>query len=67
MAPGALIAGGVEIGEKVLIGMGVTINLNVSVGEGSRVGNSAVVKRDVPPGTILRAGSVWPSESDEIP
>jgi len=43
-----------------LIGMGVTINLNVTIGAGARVGNSAVVKLDVPRGAIVRAGAVWP-------
>ncbi len=60
IAPGALLAGGVTICERALIGMGVTINLNVEIGAGARVGNSAVVKQDVPQGTIVHAGSIWP-------
>ncbi len=60
LAPGCILAGGVRIGEASLIGMGVTINLNVAVGKRSRVGNSAVIKADVPENGIVRAGSVWP-------
>jgi serine acetyltransferase len=40
--------------------MGATVNLGVVIGDGARVGNSAVVKKDVPPGGIVRAGSIWP-------
>jgi sugar O-acyltransferase (sialic acid O-acetyltransferase NeuD family) len=60
ISPGALLAGGVKIGERTLVGMGVTINLGVTVGPGVRIGNSATVKADVPPGYIIRAGSIWP-------
>jgi len=34
----------------------------VVIGDGARVGNSAVVKKDVPPGGIVRAGMVWPKK-----
>jgi acetyltransferase EpsM len=60
IAPGALLAGGVRIGEGTLVGMGVTLNLSVTIGAGCRLGNSAVIKQDVPAGTVVRAGSVWP-------
>ena len=60
ISPGALLAGGVKIGERTLVGMGVTINLGVTVGPGVRIGNSATVKDDIPPGYIIRAGSIWP-------
>ena len=60
IAPGALLAGAVEIGERTLIGMGVTINLEVMIGAGCRVGNSAVIKQSVPAGTVVAAGSIWP-------
>lgn len=65
IAPGALLAGGVTIGEGALIGMGVTINLGVTIGPRARVGNSAVVKGDVPPSAIVHAGSVWPPHGRE--
>jgi sugar O-acyltransferase (sialic acid O-acetyltransferase NeuD family) len=60
ISPGAILAGAVEVGERTLIGMGVTINLGVKIGSGVRIGNSAVVKADVPDNTIVRAGSTWP-------
>jgi acetyltransferase EpsM len=62
ISPGALLAGGVIVKERALIGMGVTVNLGVMIGAGSRVGNSAVVKADVPENGIVRAGSVWPPD-----
>lgn len=60
VAPGSLLAGNVLTGEAVLIGMGVTINLQVAVGSRAQIGNSAVVKEDVPPGGVVRAGAIWP-------
>jgi acetyltransferase EpsM len=60
IAPGALIAGGVEIGDRSLVGMGVTINLEVRIGQDALIGNGATVKRDVPDGAVVRAGSIWP-------
>lgn len=60
ISPGAILAGAVTVKEKSLVGMGVTVNLNVSVGPAARVGNSAVVKGDVPENGIVRAGAVWP-------
>ncbi len=63
ISPGAILAGGVKVGARSLIGMGVTINLNVSIGSGCRIGNSAVIKSDVPENGIVRAGSIWPEDS----
>lgn len=60
LSPGALLAGGVEVGDRTLIGMGATVNLDLRVGSGVRIGNSAVVKADVPDGTVVRAGALWP-------
>lgn len=62
ISPGAILAGAVTIKERSLIGMGVTINLNVTVGAGARVGNSAVVKADVPENGIVHAGTIWPAD-----
>jgi acetyltransferase EpsM len=62
ISPGAIMAGAVTIKEKSLVGMGVTINLHVTIGAGARVGNSAVVKADVPDNAVVHAGSVWPVE-----
>jgi sugar O-acyltransferase (sialic acid O-acetyltransferase NeuD family) len=60
LSPGALLAGGVTVEDYAQIGMGATINLNLSVGMRARVGNSAVVKADVPAGGRVYAGAIWP-------
>ena len=60
IAPGALLAGAVTVGDRSLLGMGVTVNLAVTVGQGARLGNSATVKADVPAGGVVPAGSIWP-------
>ena len=60
ISPGAMLAGAVDVGARVLIGMNATINIGVRVGEGARIGNGATVKKDVPPGGIVRAGAIWP-------
>jgi len=60
ISPGAILAGAVTVKDRALVGMGVTINLHVSIGAGARVGNSAVVKADVPDNAVVHAGSVWP-------
>lgn len=59
IAPGALLAGQVKVGEKTLIGMGVTTSIGVRIGSGVRVGNGAVLFADVPDHAILPAGKVW--------
>lgn len=60
ISPGAILAGAVTVNDRALVGMGVTINLHVSIGAGARIGNSAVVKPDVPQNAVVHAGSVWP-------
>ena len=62
ISPGAILAGAVTVKDCALVGMGVTINLHVSVGAGTRVGNSAVIKSDIPDNAVVRAGSVWPAD-----
>lgn len=62
ISPGAILAGAVTVQQRTLVGMGVTINLNVKIGAGTRIGNSAVVKSDVPENGIVRAGMVWPAD-----
>ena len=66
ISPGAILAGAVTVQERSLVGMGVTINLNATIGKGSRIGNSAVVKADVPENGIVRAGAVWPIEAPSM-
>lgn len=63
ISPGAILAGAVTVQQRTLVGMGVTINLNVKIGAGARIGNSAVVKADVPENGIVRAGMVWPADT----
>ncbi|MCS7006630.1 MAG: NeuD/PglB/VioB family sugar acetyltransferase [Thermoleophilia bacterium] len=60
VAPGALLAGEVEVGRGTLIGMGVTVLVSVRIGANVIIGNGAVVSADVPEGTIVHAGGVWP-------
>lgn len=60
ISPGAILAGGVVVNERSLVGMGVTVHLNVNIGAGTRVGNSATVKADIPENGVVRAGTIWP-------
>lgn len=59
VAPGAMLAGHVHVGERALVGMGVTTAIGVSIGDGARVGNGAALLADVPPRTIVPVGKVW--------
>jgi sugar O-acyltransferase (sialic acid O-acetyltransferase NeuD family) len=60
LSPGAMLAGAVEIGDYSQVGMGVTINLHNKVGSRCRIGNGATVKSDVPDGTVIHAGAIYP-------
>jgi acetyltransferase EpsM len=60
VSPGAMLAGNVRVGEGARIGMGVTINIGLTIGSGALVGNNATVKADVPAGTVVHAGAIWP-------
>jgi sugar O-acyltransferase (sialic acid O-acetyltransferase NeuD family) len=60
LSPGALLAGEVVVEDGALIGMGATVNIGVRVGRDALVGNSAGVKADVPAGTVVWAGTIWP-------
>ncbi len=59
IAPGCLLAGHVHVGERALIGMGVTTIIGLKIGDGARVGNGAVLLADVPARQIVPAGKVW--------
>lgn len=61
LAPGCLLAGEVTVGDGTLVGMGVTTPIGVRIGAGAIVGNGAVLLGDVPDGTIVSAGTVWPA------
>lgn len=60
LAPGALLAGHVKVGTGALVGMGVTTHMNVTIGEWTRLGNGARIHGDVPPHTVVQAGTSWP-------
>jgi len=60
LSPGAKIAGDVIIEDFVQLGMNATVNIGVRVGKESLIGNGATIKKDVPPGTRVYAGMIWP-------
>ena len=64
IAPGALLAGEVQIGERTLVGMGVTITIGVNVGSGVRIGNGANILADVPDRAIIQAGRFWVGKAE---
>ncbi|KLU62646.1 putative acetyltransferase EpsM [Peptococcaceae bacterium CEB3] len=53
LAPGAILSGGVTLGEGVHVGTGAVIIQGITVGEGSVIGAGAVVIRDVPSGVTV--------------
>lgn len=59
IAPGAMLAGHVHVGEKALVGMGVTTAIGITIGNGARVGNGAILLANVPERAIVPAGKVW--------
>jgi len=59
IAPGALLAGHVQVGERSLVGMGVTTAIGLNIGSGVRIGNGAIILADVPDGMIVQAGRFW--------
>jgi sugar O-acyltransferase (sialic acid O-acetyltransferase NeuD family) len=64
IAPGALLAGHVHVGERSLVGMGVTTTIGVKIGSGVRIGNGAIVLADVPDKTIIQAGRYWVGKAE---
>ncbi len=59
IAPGAMLAGHVHVGERALVGMGVTTAIGINIGSGARIGNGAILLADVPERAIVPAGKVW--------
>lgn len=59
IAPGALLAGQVQVGARTLVGMGVTTAIGVRIGDNVRIGNGAIILADVPDKTIIQAGRFW--------
>jgi sugar O-acyltransferase (sialic acid O-acetyltransferase NeuD family) len=64
IAPGALLAGHVHVGERTLIGMGVTTTIGVKIGSGVRIGNAAIVLADVPDKMVIQAGRYWVGKAE---
>jgi acetyltransferase EpsM len=60
LSPGAILAGEVQVGAAALVGMSATVNLRTRIGENARIGNGATIKSDVPDGSVVRAGTIWP-------
>jgi len=60
LSPGAALAGNVRVEDFAQIGMNATVNLDLTIGHGALIGNGATVKADVPPETVVRAGTIWP-------
>ena len=60
LSPGAMIAGDVIIGDFTQVGMNATINIGVKVGCECLIGNGATIKKDLPDGTRVHAGGMWP-------
>jgi sugar O-acyltransferase (sialic acid O-acetyltransferase NeuD family) len=59
IAPGALLAGHVQVGDRSLVGMGVTTAIGIKIGNNVRIGNGAIIYADVPDKSIIPAGKVW--------
>lgn len=66
LSPGAMLAGTVTIGDFTQVGMNATINLGLTIGAHCFIGNNATVKADVPDGTRVRAGSLWPIRTESV-
>ncbi len=64
IAPGALLAGHVHVGERTLVGMGVTTTIGVKIGSGVRIGNAAIVLADVPDKMVIQAGRYWAGKAE---
>jgi sugar O-acyltransferase (sialic acid O-acetyltransferase NeuD family) len=64
IAPGALLAGHVHVGEKTLVGMGVTTSVGICIGSGVRIGNGAIILADVPDKAIIQAGRYWVGKAE---
>jgi sugar O-acyltransferase (sialic acid O-acetyltransferase NeuD family) len=60
LSPGALIAGDVIIEDFTQLGMNATVNIGVKIGKECQIGNGATIKKDVPAGTRVYAGAIWP-------
>lgn len=64
IAPGALLAGHVRVGEQTLVGMGVTTAIGVKIGSRVRIGNGAIILADVPDKMVIQAGRFWTGKTE---
>jgi acetyltransferase-like isoleucine patch superfamily enzyme len=55
-----MVAGDAVIGDFTQVGMNATINIGVRVGRECLIGNGATIKKDMPDGTRVYAGAIWP-------
>ena len=60
LSPGSKIAGDVIIEDFAQVGMNATVNIGVKIGRECLIGNGATIKKDVPSGTRVYAGTIWP-------
>jgi UDP-3-O-[3-hydroxymyristoyl] glucosamine N-acyltransferase len=65
VAPGVHIAGGVEIGEACLIGVGAVVSNLITIGDGAVIGAGAVVVRDVAAGETVVTRALTATRDDE--
>ena len=59
IAPGAVLCGGIEVGEASHVGAGAVIIENVRIGRDVVIGAGAVITRDVPDGSVITARMVF--------
>jgi sugar O-acyltransferase (sialic acid O-acetyltransferase NeuD family) len=59
IAPGAMLAGHVHVGEQTLVGMGVTTTIGLKIGSQVRIGNGAIILANIPDKMIIKAGQKW--------
>lgn len=53
IASGVCVSGAVRVGSSCYLGSNCAIMEGVTIGDGSLIGMGAVVRRDVPPGTVM--------------
>ena len=53
VAPGAVLCGGVQVGQMTMVGAGAVVIPDVRVGDNALIGAGAVVTKDVPSNTVV--------------